>query len=294
MGNARKLADELGARMFEDYREMLAGDTIDAAIVAVPNFLHAETAIEAAASGKHVFCEKPMALTVDDCDRMIEAAKSSNVKLAVGQVLRYLPVFSKVKEIVDSGILGAPFSIVIHRLSSGSWGNPQHWRMKAELCGGMLYELNIHELDYMRYICGDVDSVSAVMGNYLQTDSRDYEDTAHIMLHFENGGAGTLIAGQCSSMGGFDGKIHCEKGTIHFDNGKSLVVYKPFDGEAVTLEKEDIKSEPGVRRELRYFVEAINQDGEPGVSGEEGRKAIEIVQAAYISSSEKREVPLPL
>ena len=291
--NAGKLADELNARAFDDHRDLLAED-IDAVIVAVPNFRHAEVSIAAAESGKHVFCEKPMALTIDECDEMIQAAKANRVKLMVGHVLRYLPVFSKMKEIIDSGILGEPFSIYVSRLGGGSWGNPQSWRMKAAMCGGMLYELNVHELDYMRYICGDVDSVSALMGNYMQFDTRDYEDTAHVMLKFRSGAIGTLMAGQCSSMGGYEGKIHCRKGTMHFDNGRRLVTYKAFSGEPVKLEAEDMKTEPGVGRELRYFVEAITEDKEPAVPGEEGRKVIEIVQAAYISAREGRDVKLPL
>ncbi len=291
---AEKLAGELNARAFDDPEKLLAEDDIDAVIVAVPNFLHAETASAVAESGKHVFCEKPMALTVDDCDKMIQAAKTNGVKLMVGQVLRYNPVFVKMKEIVDSGVLGEPFSMYVSRVSGGSWGNPQHWRMKKELTGGILYEVSVHEIDYMRYICGDVASVSACMGNFLQSDDRDYEDTAHVMLRFKSGGVGTLIAGQCSSMGGYDGKIHCRKGTIHFDNGKRTVAYKPFDGERVEFGSEDMKTEPGVRREVRYFIESIIEDKEPAIPGEEGRKVIEIVQAAYISAREGREVKLPL
>ena len=291
---AEKLAGELNARPFGDRNDLLAEGDIDAVIVAVPNFLHAETTLAAADSGKHVFCEKPMAITVNDCDRMIQAARDNGVKLMIGQVLRYLPVFAKMKEIVDSGILGEPFSMYVSRLSGGSWGNPQHWRMKKELTGGILYEVSVHELDYMRYICGDVDSVSASMGNYLQSDDRDYEDTAHVMLRFESGGVGTLITGQCSSLGGYEGKLHCSKGTMHFDNGKRLITYKPFDGEVVKLGAEDMKTEPGVRRELRYFIESITEDKDPAIPGEDGRKTIEVVQAAYISAREGRTVELPL
>jgi len=291
---AEKLGEELHVPAFGDHTDLLKVEDIDAVIVAVPNFRHAEVSIAAAENGKHVFCEKPMALTIGDCDKMIQAAKANGVKLMVGQVLRYLPVFAKMKEIMDSGILGEPFSMYVSRLSGGSWGNPQHWRMKADLCGGVLYEVSVHELDYMRYICGDVDRVAALMGNYLQNDSRDYEDTVHLTLHFKNGGIGTLIVGQCSSMGGYEGKIHCRKGTMHFDNGKRIVTYKTFDGEAVKLEAEDMKTEPGVRRELRYFIEAIIEDKEPAIPGEEGRKVIEVVQAAYISAREGRSVELPL
>ena len=292
--NAKKLADELNVTAFDDYKKMLAEGNVDAVIVAVPNFLHAQVSVDVAESGKHVFCEKPMAFTVSDCDKMIQAAKANGVKLMVGQVLRYLPVFAKIKEIIDSGDLGEPFSIYVSRLSGGSWGNPQHWRMKTETCGGILYEVSVHELDFMRYIGGDVDSVTSFMGNFLHNDARDYEDTAHVMIRFKSGGMGTLLAGQCSSLGGYEGKIHCSKGTIHFDNGKRLVTYKPFGGEAVKLEAKDMETEPGTLREIRYFVESITEDKEPAIPGEEGRKTIEVVQAAYISAKEGREVKLPL
>lgn len=291
--SAKKLADELKVPAYDDYKKMLAEENIDAAIVAVPNYLHATVSIDVAKSGRHVFCEKPMAITVSDCDRMIQTAKSNGVKLMIGQVLRYLPVFAKTKEIIDSGVLGEPFSIYVSRLGGGSWGNPQHWRMKTETCGGILYEVSVHELDFMRYICGDVDSVTSLMGNFLHNDARDYEDTAHVLIRFKSGGMGTLLAGQCSSLGGYEGKIHCSKGTLHFDNGKSLITYKPFGGEAVKLESGDMKTEPGVKREVRYFIEAITENKEPAIPGEEGRKTIEIVQAAYISAREGREVKLP-
>ena len=291
--SAKKLADELNVPAYDDYKKMLAEENLDAVIVAVPNYLHASVSIDVAESGRHVFCEKPMAITVSDCDRVIQTAKANGVKLMIGQVLRYLPVFAKIKEIIDSGVLGEPFSIYISRLSGGSWGNPQHWRMKTETCGGILYEVSVHELDFMRYIGGDVESVTSFMGNFLHNDARDYEDTAHVLMRFKSGGMGTLLAGQCSSIGGYEGKIHCSKGTIHFDNGRRTVTYKPFGGEAVKLEAGDMETEPGVRREVRYFIESIIEDKEPAIPGEEGRKTIEVVQAAYISSREGREVKLP-
>ncbi len=124
--NVKKLADELDVPAFDDYRKMLAKDDIDAVIVAVPNFLHAAVSIDVAESSKHVFCEKPMAMTVSDCDRMIQTAKANGVKLMVGQVLRYLPVFAKIKEIIDSGVLGEPsFTGIIHDCAPELPGPPK-------------------------------------------------------------------------------------------------------------------------------------------------------------------------
>ena len=291
----QKLAAELGedVKVFEGYRVLLAQEDVDAVIVASPGYLHEEMVVAAAEAGKHVFCEKPMAFTVAACDRMIRAAKENGVKLMIGQVLRYLPVFNRIKEIVDSGTLGRPFGISIARIG-GAWGGSRtSWRLKKAQVGGVLYEVSVHELDFMRYIAGDVDRVAAFAGQFVETPC-DYEDLVQVLLHFERGGSGSLLAGMSSAIGSYNGKILCERGSIFFDNGWSGLRYKPFDGEEVQVPKEEMDTEPGVRREVREFVEAILEDTEPTIPGEEGRKVIEIVEAAYRSAEEMQEVALPL
>ena len=291
---ARAFAGELGedVQVFVDYQAMLDVPDVDAVIVASPAYLHEEMVVAAARAKKHIFCEKPMAFTVDACDRMIEAARENIVKLMIGQVLRYLPVFNKIKEIVDSGALGRPFSVTIARIGGG-WGGARSWRKQRDKVGGVLYEVSVHELDFMRYIAGDVDRVAAFAGNFVQKDV-DYEDLVQVLLHFEQGGSGALLAGMSSALGVYDGKILCEKGSVFFNNGWSGLRYKSFDGDEVQVSKEDMATEPGVRRELREFVEAVLNDTEPTIPGEEGRKVIEIVQAAYRSAEEGRDVALPL
>lgn len=289
----RGIAGELGegVQVFGDYREMLDLPDVDAVIVASPGYLHEEMVVAAASAGKHTFCEKPMAFTVDACDRMIQAAHGHGVKLMIGQVLRYLPVFNKIKEMVDSGVLGRPFSVTIARIGGG-WG-ASSWRKQKDKVGGVLYEVSVHELDFMRYIAGDVDRVAAFAGNFVQKYV-DYEDLVQVLLHFRQGGSGALLAGMSSALGSYDGKILCEKGSLFFNNGWADLRYRLFDGDEVQVSKEDMATEPGVRRELREFVEAVLNDTEPTIPGEEGRKVIEIVQAAYRSAEEEREIVLPL
>ncbi|HID11748.1 MAG TPA: Gfo/Idh/MocA family oxidoreductase, partial [Candidatus Latescibacteria bacterium] len=248
-------------------------------------------ALASARAGKHIFCEKPMALSVASCDRMIAAAEDAGVKLMVGQVLRYIPRFAKIKEIVDSGVLGGPFAISIVRMGRG-WGAADvHWRRRRDMVGGVLFEVSVHELDFMCYIMGEVERVAAFTGRYIHRDI-DYEDTAQVLLRFRNGGLGSLVAGVSSAIGVYEGKMLCGKGSLFW--GWDGIRYRTFEGEEVRVGEDELPTEPGVHRELREFVEAVREGKPATIPGEEGRRAVEVVEAAYRSAETGREVSLPL
>ena len=156
-----KLAGEMGVPWFGDYQKMLREGAIDAVSIASPPFMHREMALAAAVAGKHVFCEKPMAVNVADCEAMIQAAEQAGVTLMVGQVLRFLQPFLKVRELVDSGAIGRPIAAEVTRVSGGdgAWSAP--WRAHLEQSGGLLLEINAHEIDLLRCLGGDVASVYA-------------------------------------------------------------------------------------------------------------------------------------
>lgn len=292
---AGALAGELDARCFTDYMELLGCDDIDAVIVASPNFAHCEMTVAAADAKKHVFCEKPMALNVADCRAMIEACERSGVKLMVGQVLRYLPVFETITELVESGDFGRAFSVSTCRIG-GAWGAAgvrAPWRYKAEQCGGVLFEVNQHEIDYMRRLLGDAKSVFAAMGQYVRQDI-DFADLNYVLIHFERGGIGCLMTGQAAEIGSYDGKVLCHKGSIFFDNGRRRLTYRLAGKELVEIDVRKRKFEPGVRKELRQFCEAIVRDEEPAIPGAEGLRNVEIAEAAILSAREGRLVELPL
>ena len=129
---AQKAVDELGGTAFTNYQDLLACADLDAVIVAPPNTAHREVAIAAVEAGKQVFCEKPMAMNVAECDAMIAAAQRAGVKLMVGQVLRLIPGFAKARELALSGELGRPVAVAIER--SGLWGfHGNGWRSSYAL-----------------------------------------------------------------------------------------------------------------------------------------------------------------
>ena len=294
---AKGFAEKTGTRACASYEELLADDAIQAVVVASPQFAHAANTVAAAKAGKHVFCEKPMAVTLEGCDAMIEACRTAGVKLMIGQVCRYHAVHGKVKELVASGELGKPVCMIVRRIG-GSWGGAysQHWRLRREMSGGNLMEIHAHEIDFMRCVCGDVTAVYAAGGVYV--DKRlDYPDLALVTMHFANGAKGLLHTGQVSAIGGYGGRVDCEGGSLHFpaiwgaDGGIHIC---KVGGEATFIPASELKVETPVTHELRDFVDAVIGDTDVPVPGAEGRGAVEVAVAAYRSIETGQAVALPL
>ncbi|MCC6444912.1 MAG: Gfo/Idh/MocA family oxidoreductase [Armatimonadetes bacterium] len=281
-----KAAAEFGATGYGDYRGLLANEDIGAVLVGVPNHLHREVAEAAAAAGKHIFCEKPMALTVADCDRMIAAAEAGGVKLMVGQVLRLIPLFAKIREIVSSGLVGEPACLAITRIHGGGFSG---WRSRKETVGGLLFEVSVHELDFMRSVAGEVASVYAV-SRQNPGDVLDYEDTILVNLKFKSGAVGHLYASRAVEIGSTDGIIQCAGGTVAYNWGTGLLDYKRPGEEKVTVDPSEWPQEDGVHREIRSFLEWVLDGTPPIVTALDGRAAIAIVEAAYQSAATGRAV----
>ena len=294
---AKTLAENLETKHTTDYHELLRDDDIDAVLIASPPFLHAQMAVDAAKAGKHVFSEKPMAPTLEDCDTMLNAASQNRVKLTIGLVCRYHATHSKVREIVHSGELGAPANMMVHRIG-GPWrgGHRTPWRLERAKSGGSLMEINAHEIDFMRWTCGDVKSVYAAGGQYVQEDT-DYPDVVLASLNFENGAVGLLHSSHAAAVGGYGGRVDCEKGSIYFPQiwgGNATIQIKHFEGDTKELRIGDINVPPPVQQEIRVFVQAIRNDTTPPITGNDGRAAVEIALAAYQSVETGEPVKLPL
>ena len=295
---ARSLAEEVNAPYTLDYHGLLDDDRIHAVFVASPPFLHATISIDAMNSGKHVFCEKPMATTLKDCDAMIKTAEQNQVNLGVGLVCRFHATHSKVREIVVSEQLGKPISMHVHRIGGPWQGGSYHtdWRMQREKCGGFLMEVNAHEIDFMRWTCGEIKKVYAAGGTYIQHEA-DYADLVVASLNFENGAVGLLHSGQVSAIGGYGGRVDCEKGSIFFPQiwgGDSKIQIKRFDGSGEDIPISSIEVESPVRAEIRAFIDATIDGVTPPVAGADGRAATEIALAAYRSIETGDPVNLPM
>jgi len=293
---AKNLANQLSVEYDLAYHELFKHDEIQAVLVATPPFMHSQVTVDAASAKKHVFCEKPMAPTLEACDAMIKAAQENGVKLTIGLVCRYHATHSKVRELVHSGELGKPVCMMVSRIG-GRWGGGHpSWRFKRELSGGSLMEINAHEIDFMRFVFGDVKSVYAVGGTYVQFEA-DYPDVMVVSLNFKNGAVGTLHSSHVSAIGAYGGRVDCENGSIYFPGiwgGGATITYQKVGESAQTIPISEIKVEEPVKHEIRRFVDAIIKNEEPLITGYDGRAAVEIALAAYQSVETGEKVDLPI
>jgi myo-inositol 2-dehydrogenase/D-chiro-inositol 1-dehydrogenase len=231
-----------------------------------------------------VFVEKPMAISVDECDQMIAAAGKAGVRLMVGHVLRLLPLFQRVIDIFDSGALGKPVAAQITRI--GWLGDPKaRYRLRKELTGGLLYDITVHEIDLLHRLCGPTQSVCALMDNHVQKHL-EYEDDAQLLLRFRGGASGHVFASLASPMSASFGTIVGERGALRYDHRTGEITYRRHgDEEAATETVTRSDGENGYLRELRSFVEWVLDGTAPLLTAAEGRAAIQVAEAAYRSAA---------
>jgi scyllo-inositol 2-dehydrogenase (NAD+) len=276
-------------RLYSDYHEAVRDPQVDAVVVATPVFLHREIACEAATQGKHVFLEKPMALSVAECEDINDAIARSGVTLQIGFMRRFDGAFLEAKEILSSGELGR---VLIIKSTGRGPGLPPAWIYDVATSNGILAEVNSHDFDSVRWLVGaDVVRVYAEAANLKCTHVReshpDFYDNAVVTLRFSNDSLGT-IDGTCPAHYGYDARVEvlCEKGAIFIgsvqDRGISRVT---CDGTVITR---TIDSWRGLFKEaylgeMEHFITCVEKQTTPCVTGLDGLKAVEAVVAANAS-----------
>ncbi|MBU0606571.1 MAG: Gfo/Idh/MocA family oxidoreductase [Armatimonadetes bacterium] len=290
-----KFAEEYSVPVYESLTDMLAGAELEAVIVATPNHFHCPNTVEVAAAGKHVFCEKPMALTLADCQAMIDACKQAGVKLQIGQVLRYLPDFAHAIDLVRGGDIGQPRHGLICRYSAPrpDWGHT--WRDDPEKVGHYLFEVSVHEIDFMRCVFGKPVAVSG-WDVSLHGDQQLWARATTGAIEFEGGAMCLIIEGMFNPIGRTEVEISGSEAAMRFNWGGQFK-FKTVSGEG-DWEKPSSElaagREDGRRRELREWIEAIANDTPATIPGEEGKANIELALAILQASAEKRRIELPL
>ncbi|NOZ24258.1 MAG: Gfo/Idh/MocA family oxidoreductase [Planctomycetes bacterium] len=295
MDAAQAASDEFGGKPFTKHNDLLGAD-VDAVWISSPNFMHAEQTIDAAKAGVHVMCEKPMGLTLDECDAMIEAHKAAGTKLMIGQSTRYGGSLKKLLDMLAAGVFGRLIACWSTRLGHYAAPSPGHWRVNPKLSGGVKMEWEIHEIDVLRCIGGKVTSVYGSMG-YSREDVPDYDDTFAAILTFEDGAFGRLDASQGARIGFSNRGLMGSKGMAYL-HGRNEIRYKTDDTNGMqTIEvplKEHEKPEAKLAKldEDTDFVRACQEDREPTITGEDARVNIEIALAILNASEQKQVIPL--
>lgn len=291
---AKAAAEELGVeKCFSDYKEILSDLEIDAVIVVAPTNLHKQIVIDCAAAGKHIFCEKPMAMTVEECDEMIAACDRHKVKLQIGFMRRFDASFREAKRLVEEGAIGE--LVQIHSNTRGP-SKPRPWMYDIKKSNGILAEVNSHDIDAVRWMAGsDIETVYAVAGNFrnpeAEADYPDYYDSVLMSgtlksgVHFCIDGAAYVQYGYDSKMEliGTKGKIQVgrsEKEHVHCTTVEQGTA-TPFVNSWMTLFIDAYLAED------TSFVNAVLNDTPVEVSGVDGRMAVATVEAGNRSITEK-------
>lgn len=292
---ARAFAEEFGVeRWSADWGEVVSDPEVSIVVVCTPTHLHAEQALAALEAGKHVLCEKPIALKLGDARRMVETARQKGLKLGIGFQRRFQDEWRALREVVREGKIGRP---VVWRMASATAGPTKPWFLEMDKGAGPFVDLAVHFYDLARTIFGEPKSVVADMVK-LKREFGDAPDTGVVVVEFERGDR--LILSLCWGLPGF-GHQACQ-GASMFDllgpDGAVLRgdgrwrILKPEGEEEVPFE-----SVPGAelfRRQAERFLKAVLEGGEPEATGEDGLKALEVGLAALESARRGRKIYLPL
>ncbi len=279
---------------YQDYKNILNDSEIDAVLICSSTDTHSSISVEAAEAGKHIFCEKPVDLTIEKVEAVIEAAKRENVKLQIGFNRRFDHNFKKVRELIKDGILG---EIQILKITSRDPEPPS--AQYAAASGGMFMDMTIHDFDMARFMMGceptEVYVAAACLVDPAIGEAGDV-DTAVITIKFENGGL-CVIDNSRKAAYGYDQRVEAfgSKGKAEIENDTpSTAVWSTQDG--VYKEKPKYffleRYMDSFAEEMKQFVAAIINDTETPVVGFDGLQPIKMGLAAKRSVAEGRPVKL--
>ena len=281
---AAGFAKQFGAkRWYLDWKKLLLDEEIDAIYIATPVHLHAEQTIAAAEAGKHVLCEKPMAMNVSECDQMIAACRSNKVKLGVAYYRHFYPVVERIKTIIKSGEIGTPVLLEINAFEqfNPETGHPRSWLLQKNLSGGgPMFDFGCHRIEVFMNICGPVTEVKAMTANVVF--DREVEDTATALLRFKRGACGILSVSHAAAEAKDSLHIFGSAGSIRvsiLNEGKMRVIGTL--GERYEVHPPNANWHAPL---IEDFVEAVLTDREPGVGGDKGRAVALIEEEIYAMS----------
>lgn len=282
---AKKRAEACGAEVFDSLKDCL--DRVDMVYVLTPPSTHREIAVEAMCAGKHVVVEKPISASVEDAEIMVEEAKKNGVKLMVAFNMRFRTGFMRLKEIVDSGKLGTPITYWCQR--HGLRVDPSNkWSTDPLLMTGMTIQSLSHDLDSMRWIAGDATSVSAIVQES-RPNLPGFDDNTNAIFRLASGASGNFQSSWSSHVGFNTRGMLGSKGTAYV-GGRDLwtleyICWKTKDMEFEQTEYlHDLHDNLSFTREDAYFINCVEKDEAPSVTGEDGLKALKISYAMLESN----------
>ena len=278
---AESFAGEFGIPNYYRYwQDLIKDKEIDAVYIATPVYLHIMQTVEAAFAGKHVLCEKPMALNVHECDKMIDACSKNNVKLGVAYYRHFYPVIQKIKEILSSREIGEPKIVEINAFE---WfnrrpGDPRYWLLeKRKSGGGVMMDFGCHRVEVLQNLFGKIKNIQSQIFNL--HFEREVEDTAYVSLFFDDDVQAIIRVSNAvyEPKDTFD--IYGTAGTIRIpvlNEGKLIISNKEGS------RNEEFKPHQNLHQPLiEDFAQAVLDNREPAVSGVKGKEVSAVLEEIY-------------
>lgn len=312
MDSNHSLADDLarryGGRVANNYDEVLVSPDVDTVYIATPHFLHLPMAIAAAQAGKHVLLEKPIAINVRDAKRIIHECELSGVRLGIAYHAQVDAVSQRVRKLIADGAIGRIAGIRYAALADkpesywhGGYSGraASDWRVYKEKAGGGILIMNlIHNFNTLRFVTGlEVVRAYGAYGTY--ATPVEVEDLVFATLHYDNGAIGAIEAGSAirgGAAGADDDRIYGTRGQVVIGSERARI-YSLDGAEGIPAsEWTEIRVEqpPTRQRMVEGFALALLDGRTPPVTGYDGLKALEIVEAVYRSRDTGAPVALPL
>ena len=285
--HARKAAKKWKTKgWYTDYKKVLERDDIDAVSITTPTWLHREMVIAAAKAGKHILCEKPMALSSKEAEEMLNCAKKNKTILMLGFCHRFYQPNIKIKNLIEKGKLGKLVRYVNKFAGDinyeGTW-----FAQKDKAGGGVIMDNCIHAVDLFRWLIGEVKIVSAFMEIAIQ--KMEVEDTAIISLKSQKGVLGVIESSWSTPFSPITTEVYGSKGAAIVDYDKNELRYRLKGNSSWRIGKNDVSyQEQAFGGEIDYFIDCIIKKKQPIVNEEDGLKSLKIIEAAYRSVKEKR------
>jgi len=274
-----------------DVDDLLAHEDIDAVVVCTPTGFHPDLVVAAASAGKHVFCEKPMAMSVAEAERMAQACEDNGVLLQLGFVRHFCNEWLKLRELIQSGAIGRP---VVWRSLSGGSGAPTPWFFDRKIGGGPFIDGAVHNYDFARFTFGDASRVTANLRHMKSTG--DSWDTGTAVVDFESGDQ--LI--MCWSWGlpGHGADVRADSahdvlgpdGAIIFAGNNQFAVRTK--GEETLVDYEPDTGADWFRRQMGHFIDCMQTGQQPDVGAREGIEATRIAEAILNTGDQPAVVEL--
>jgi predicted dehydrogenase len=284
----RPLADQHRLPFTTDYRQVIWNEAVELVSICTPDHQHAEQALAAIQAGKHVLCEKPLATTLHDCRRIVEAVEKSKAKFLTGQILRFAPFFLSLKKIGSSSMLGRLFfaeSDYLHDLRPFLHG----WRRDPRIGGDLTLSGGCHPIDLLRWIVGEVEEVFSVTNKLALADLPLPADNILLSLRFKNGATGKVqVTCGCRRPYALNLSLYGTKGTLVNDRLFTEDIEELEDFVALPLAR---KAEfQYYDREIDELLRAIREDREPCVTAREGATTVAVCVAGVESARTNQPV----